>query len=83
MALEQVFSCPRTLAKLRANPLGRILEGFCLWLLDGGFTRGCIRQHRKRSPPLVAIDQNVAQRWRKCLILSRVDPKIEKIRGEV
>jgi len=45
MALEQVFSCPRTLAKLRANPLGRILEGFCLWLLDGGFTRGCIRQH--------------------------------------
>ena len=34
MALEQVFSCPRTLAKLRANPLGRILEGFCLWLLE-------------------------------------------------
>ena len=45
MALEQVFSCPRTLAKLRDNPLGGLLEGFCRWLLDGGFTRGCVRKH--------------------------------------
>ena len=45
MALEQVFSCPRTLARLRANPLGRLLEEFCRWLLDDGFTRGCIRKH--------------------------------------
>ena len=45
MALEQVFSCPRTLARLRANPLGRLLEEFCRWLLDGGFSRGCIRKH--------------------------------------
>jgi len=22
-----------------------MLEGFCLWLLDGGFTRGCVRKH--------------------------------------
>lgn len=45
MALSQVFSCPRTLARLRANPLGRLLEEFCDWLLDSGFTRGSIRTH--------------------------------------
>lgn len=45
MALEQVFDCPRTLSRLRTGPLGKLLEGFCRWLLDGGFTRGCIRTH--------------------------------------
>jgi integrase/recombinase XerD len=45
MALEQVFDCPRTLRRLRTGPLGKLLEGFCHWLLDGGFTRGCIRTH--------------------------------------
>jgi len=45
MALEQVFDCQRTLSRLRTGPLGKLLEGFCLWLLVGGFTRGCIRTH--------------------------------------
>ena len=45
MTLEQVFDCPRTLRRLRTGPLGKLLEGFCHWLLDGGFTRGCIRTH--------------------------------------
>lgn len=45
MALEQVFDCLLTLRRLRTGPLGKLLEGFCHWLLDGGFTRGCIRTH--------------------------------------
>ena len=34
MALEQVFECPSTLAKFEAPPLGKLLEGFCKWLLE-------------------------------------------------
>lgn len=45
MALELVFSCPRTLKKLRSGPLGRLLEGFCDWLLEHGFTRYSARKH--------------------------------------
>jgi len=45
MALEQVFECPRTLRRLRTGPLAKLLEGFCHWLLAGGFTRGSIRKH--------------------------------------
>ena len=45
MALEQIFSCPRTLARLQNGPLGGLLERFCLWLMDCGFSRGTIRAH--------------------------------------
>lgn len=45
MALEQVFKSPRTLGRLRTGPLGKLLEGFCHWLLARGFSRGCIRTH--------------------------------------
>ena len=45
MALEQVFECPRTLRRLRSDPLGKLLEGFCNWLLEHGFSRGAIRKH--------------------------------------
>ena len=45
MALEQVFECPRTLRRLRSDPLGELLEGFCNWLLQHGFSRGAIRTH--------------------------------------
>jgi integrase/recombinase XerD len=45
MALESVFECPRTLKKLRSGPLGRILDGFCDWLLQHGFTRHTVRTH--------------------------------------
>jgi site-specific recombinase XerD len=45
MAMERVFDCPRTLMRLRTGPLGKLLEGFCNWLMVGGFTRGCIRTH--------------------------------------
>jgi len=45
MALEQVFECPRTLRRLRSGPLGKLLEGFCNWLLEHGFSRWKIRKH--------------------------------------
>ena len=45
MALEKIFSCPRTLARLQGGPLGVLLEGFCRWLMDCGFSRWTIRSH--------------------------------------
>ena len=45
MALEQIFSCPKTLARLQNGPLARLLEGFCRWLMDYGFSRWTIRSH--------------------------------------
>ncbi len=45
MALEQVFECPSTLAKLRIAPLGELLDCFCKWLLDHDFSRGTTRLH--------------------------------------
>lgn len=45
MALELVFECPRTLHRLRTGPLGKILDGFCSWLLSRGFRRETIRKH--------------------------------------
>jgi len=45
MALEQVFECTRTLRRLRRGPVGKLLEGFCSWLLEHGFSRGIIRKH--------------------------------------
>lgn len=45
MAMEFVFECPRTLNKLRSGPLGKLLDGFCDWLLEHGFARSTIRNH--------------------------------------
>ena len=45
MALERVFEYPRTLRRLRSGPIGKLLEGFCHWLLGHGFTRSTIRHH--------------------------------------
>ncbi len=45
MALELVFQCPRTLKKLRSGPWGKLLEGFCDWLLGHGFARYTARKH--------------------------------------
>lgn len=43
--LEQAFSFPGTLKKLRSGPLGSFLDGFCTWLLEHGFRRCTIRKH--------------------------------------
>ncbi len=45
MALEQIFSCRKTLARLQNGPLGGLLEGFCLWLMNCGFSSWTIRAH--------------------------------------
>jgi integrase/recombinase XerD len=45
MALELVFECQRTLSRLRNRPLGKLLEEFCDWLLERGFSRWTIRMH--------------------------------------
>ena len=45
MALERVFEYPRTLKRLRSGPIGKLLEGFCHWLLEHGFSRGTVRKH--------------------------------------
>lgn len=45
MALEQVFDCPRTISGLRSGPLGRLLEGFCDWLVEHRFSRSMVRKH--------------------------------------
>jgi site-specific recombinase XerD len=45
MALEQVFESTLTLTKLRSSPLGKLLEGFCQWLVNGGFSHWTIRHH--------------------------------------
>ncbi len=45
MALERVFECPRTLRRLRRDPLGKLPDGFCDWLLGHGFARCTIRKH--------------------------------------
>ncbi len=45
MTMEQVWECPMTLARLRSGPLGTLLEGFCDWLLEQGFSRGAVRNH--------------------------------------
>ena len=45
MNLEQVFSCPLTLKKLRSGPMGIHLDSFCRWLLAAGFCRWTIRTH--------------------------------------
>jgi len=45
MALEQIFGCPRTLARLRSAPLGELLEGFAQWLIEHRFSCTSRRRH--------------------------------------
>jgi len=45
MALESVFVCSRTIGALRSGPLGKLLDGYCDWLLESGFKRATIRTH--------------------------------------
>jgi site-specific recombinase XerD len=54
MALEQFFSCPSTLARLQNGPLSGLLERFCQWLIQNGFSRWTIRAHFSRLSHLNA-----------------------------
>ena len=48
MGLERVFDASWTLRDMRGEPLGLLLDAFCDWLLDRGFTRSTIRKHLGR-----------------------------------
>jgi len=43
MSLESIFVCSRTIGALRSGPLGKLLDGYCSWLLECGFKRTTIR----------------------------------------
>jgi len=45
MGLERVFEASWTLRQLRSGPLGRLLDDFCDWLLEGGFSWYSVRGH--------------------------------------
>ena len=45
MSLERVFEASWTLRQLRSEPLGELLEDFCDWLLEQGFSRNHTRRH--------------------------------------
>jgi len=48
MGVERVFEASWTRRDLRSPPLGSLLEEFCDWLLERGFTRGIVRKHLGR-----------------------------------
>ncbi len=48
MGLERVFEASWTLRDLRKAPLGSLLDDYCDWLLDYGFSRGTARTHLGR-----------------------------------
>ena len=52
MALELIFVSPRMLRKLRSGPLGQLLDGYCDWLLEYGFSRSTIRNHLSNASHL-------------------------------
>jgi integrase/recombinase XerD len=45
MGLERVFKASWSLRDLRSAPLGFLLDDFCDWLLDSGFTWRAARKH--------------------------------------
>jgi len=45
MSVERVFEEARTLRELSSDPLGMMLNGFCDWLLERGFTSRTVRLH--------------------------------------
>jgi site-specific recombinase XerD len=46
--MEQVFRCSITLNRLRSDPLGELMDGFCTSLLEDGFAPDTIRKHLSR-----------------------------------
>jgi hypothetical protein len=55
MALERVFEYPRTLRRLRSGPIGKLLEGFCNWLLEQASVAGQSVRTSLTYPTLTSI----------------------------
>ena len=45
MIIEQYITCPETRSKLCKGPLAHLINGFCFWLKDLGFSHGLIYLH--------------------------------------
>jgi len=73
MALEKIFRCPRTLARLHSGPLSGLLDGFCQWLIDNGFRRGTIRRHLSQVSHFNAYLGTLADTPRKVVTAEDVD----------
>jgi integrase/recombinase XerD len=73
MALEQVFTYSCTLAKLRSDPLGHLLDNFCDSLLDQGFTLGTIRLHLRHVSHLNTWLADEKWKWEEQLTQGDVD----------
>ncbi len=73
MALELVFVCSRTLGKLRSGPLGKLLDGYCDWLLGCGFSRSTIRKHLSNVSHLNGLMRKMWQAGRLCRLKMLMD----------
>jgi len=73
MALEQVFTSSCTLAKLRSEPLGHLLDNFCDNLLVQGFPRGTIRLHLSHVSHLNTWLADENWKWEEHLTQDDVD----------
>jgi site-specific recombinase XerD len=73
MGLERVFEAPHTLLRLRREPLGALLEGFCEWLLDHGYSRQVVRKHLGNAAYLNAWLAEKGWRWSGKLSRKQVD----------
>jgi len=66
MALKLVFECPWSLKKLRNDPLGKLLDGFCNWLLEHGFVR--IKRSRHQEDGGLAVPECTWQAAELCAV---------------
>ena len=65
MALELVFVCSRTIGELRSGPLGKLLDGYCDWLLECGFKTATVRKHLANVSHFNAyLSTRKGQEWR-------------------
>lgn len=71
MGLERVFTASWRLRQLRSGPLRTLLEDFCDWLLEQGFSESSVRKHLANVGHLNAC---LCERCRECVDgLSRTD----------
>ena len=71
MGVEQVFEASWRQRDLRSGPLGLILDGFCDWLLERGFSAHTVRKHLGR---LLHLNSWLAEQgWQWPGVLSRTE----------
>lgn len=73
MGLERVFEASWTLRKLNSEPLGLLLDGFCDWLLERGFSLHRVRGHLANVSHLNAWLAGKRWRWSGALSAAEVE----------